>query len=345
MHDEWNPMTDLSGGLESRVPAAATPTVIAPHQISPVVDSGTTDRLRFVAGQTPLADYVFVPEDIRRQSPRPYFDELRTLGGHLVSESYPDDHPWHRGLSWALPVVNNENFWGGPSFVRDSGYVQLENNGIQRHRGFAHDAAPGPGGGTAGDPVWFAENLAWFTEAGDHVIDERRTVSMSVAAQDSWVLTFTTVMANVTAGVLSFGSPTTKGRPNGGYGGLFWRGPAQFTDAQAISPHGTGDDDMRGTRAPWMGLSGYAGPDGAGVTVVVVDGPQNERTPPEWFVRTEEYPCLCPGPFFSAEYELASEAALRLDYAVVIADGASDPGRGAALAGHGYAALARLSGH
>jgi hypothetical protein len=345
-------MTDVSSGSESRSSAAVAPTPTVPPRISSVPDPGATDRLRFVAGEVAVADYVFVPEDIRRQSPRPYFDALRTLGGHLVSESYPGDHPWHRGLSWALPVVNNENFWGGPSFVRDSGYVQLENNGVQLHRSFtdedasvSSEATQASVGGTGPDAAGFTEDLQWYAESGERMVDETRTVSMSAVGPDRWVLTFSTVMTNVTPGVLSFGSPTTKGRPNGGYGGLFWRGPAQFTDALAISPHGTGDDDMRGTRAPWMGLSGYAGPGAAGVTVVVVDGTQNERTPPEWFVRTEEYPCLCPGPFFSTEYELAAGATLRLDYAVVIADGVSDPVRGATLAGHGYAALGRLVNH
>jgi hypothetical protein len=241
--------------------------------------------------------------------------------------------------------VNDENFWGGPSFVRDSGYVQLDNNGIQQHRGFARPGAPGSGGAPALGLEGFSEDLQWYAESGQHVIDESRTVSVSVADPDSWVLTFTTVMTNTTSGVLSFGSPTTKGRPNGGYGGLFWRGPAQFDGAYVISPLGTGDDGMRGTRAPWMGLSGYAGPEAAGVTVVIVDGPHNVRTPPEWFVRTEEYPCLCPGPFFSTEYELAAGGTLRLDYAVIVADGASDPDRGARLAALGSAALARHPGH
>jgi hypothetical protein len=328
-------MTTVSSGSEPRVPPSAS-AATAPVMISP-----GSDRLRFVVGDAPVAEYVFVPEDIRRQSPRPYFDDLRTLGGYVVSESYPGDHPWHRGLSWALPVVNNENFWGGPSFVRDRGYVQLENNGVQQHRAFAPGEPSESGETTPPGAAWFTEKLQWTAESGDHVIDETRTVSASVSGPDSWVLTFSTVMTNVSSRVLSFGSPTTKGRPNGGYGGLFWRGPAEFTDARAISPLGTGDDDMRGTRAPWMGLSGYAGPERAGVTVVIVDGTHNVRTPPEWFVRTEEYPCLCPGPFFSTEYELEAGATLRLDYAVVFADGLSTPERGNGLAELGHEALAR----
>jgi hypothetical protein len=302
--------------------------------------SDERDRLRFSLDGTSVAEYIYRPDGPREQSPRPYFDGLRTRRGLLVSESQPEDHPWHRGLSWALPVINDENFWGGPTYLRGRGYVQLSNNGEQRHGGFGEEATS--------SPASFTETLHWYTEAGLHILDERRTISVSASEPDSWVLTFSTALTNVAEIALSFGSPTTRGRPNGGYGGLFWRGPQQFRDAVVISPLGTGNDDMRGQRAPWMGMSGYtegganSDTEAAGVTVVVVDGENNLRTPPEWFARTEEYPCLCPAPFFSTEYTLDVGSELRLDYAVVIADGVSDPERGAALADLGRMTLARV---
>jgi hypothetical protein len=312
--------------------------------------SDERDRLRFSLDGASVAEYIYRPDGPRDQSPRPYFDGLRTRRGLLVSESQPDDHPWHRGLSWALPVINDENFWGGPTYLRDRGYVQLSNNGEQRHGGFGDEATPFDFDslGTTSSPASFTETLRWNTEAGLHILDERRTISVSAAEPDSWVLTFSTILTNVAEIALSFGSPTTRGRPNGGYGGLFWRGPQEFSRAVVISPLGTGNDDMRGQRAPWMGMSGYATAaggahsDAAGVTVVVVDGDSNLRTPPEWFARTEEYPCLCPAPFFSTEYTLDVGSELRLDYAVVIADGVSDPERGAALADLGRMTLARV---
>jgi hypothetical protein len=305
--------------------------------VSAILISTETDRLRLSHNGASLGDYLYLPDDPHVQSPRPYFDGLRTLSGTLVSESHPSDHPWHRGLSWALPVVGAENFWGGPSYVRGQGYVQLENNGKQQHDRFIEgERADLPTGS-------FVEELQWFSEVGDHLLSETRTVTFSVADSASWVMTFGTVMTNVSPSMLAFGSPTTKGRPNGGYGGLFWRGPHQLLHAQAISPGGAGKDELRGSRAPWMGISGLAGTvngiEAAGVTVVMVDGPTNLRTPPEWFVGTEDYICLCPAPFFSIEYELEPGERLNLDYAVVIADGSSDTERGAALAQLGYASL------
>ena len=117
------------------------------------------DRVLITDGDAVLAEYVHRPTDVRLESPRPYLSPIRTRGGELVSLFRPHDHVWHKGIAWSLPVVGDENFWGGPTFVSGQGYVQLANNGSQVHRSFdagsdaagdggASDAAP-PDSGTA----------------------------------------------------------------------------------------------------------------------------------------------------------------------------------------------------
>ena len=61
--------------------------------------------------------------------------------------------------------------------------------------------------------------------AGARLFTERRTIGARVLDDDSWPPTFETAMTNLSASDIVFGSPTTKGRENAGYGGLFWRGP------------------------------------------------------------------------------------------------------------------------
>ncbi|HEU0180964.1 MAG TPA: DUF6807 family protein, partial [Agromyces mariniharenae] len=99
------------------------------------------DRLLVRAGDAVLAEYVARPDHPTSESPRPYLSPIRTLGGELVSLYRPHDHVWHKGIAWSLPVVGDENFWGGPTFVRGEGYVQLPNNGEQRHVAFSPDEA------------------------------------------------------------------------------------------------------------------------------------------------------------------------------------------------------------
>ena len=306
------------------------------------------DRVLLTASDAVLAEYVHRPTDVRLESPRPYFSPIRTLRGETVSLYRPDDHVWHKGIAWSLPVVGDENFWGGPTFVSGQGYVQLPNNGTQQHRSFAGraDAAS-----DAGAPARLEETLDWVTEAGETVFEERRTIAATIldaetpgAASDAWLLVFETRMRNVTDRPIPIGSPTTRGRENAGYGGLFWRGPRSFTGGSVLAPGVSGGDELRGTRAPWMGFSGRHDGSGGASTVVMVDDPGNVQHPPQWFARTEEFACLCPAPFFSEEHTVEPGATMVLRYGVVIADGASDPERAAGLAEAGASALGRLLG-
>jgi hypothetical protein len=308
------------------------------------------DRLRLVAGEAVLAEYVFRPDNPTLESPRPYLDAIRTRSGELMSLYRPHDHVWHKGITWSLPVVGDENFWGGPTFVRGEGYVQLPNNGEQRHLGFA-DADTDTGtarGSESHDPgreasiARIAEDLDWVTEAGEHVFAERRELAAELVDDQTWVLVFTTRMRNVSDRPIPIGSPTTRGRENAGYGGLFWRGPRSFTGGTILAPGRAGGDELRGERAPWFGLTGRHDGTGASSTIVMVDDVANVQHPPQWFARTTEFACLCPAPFFSEEHVVDPGAELVERVAVVIADGEADPERAEALAAHGRDLLDRL---
>jgi hypothetical protein len=273
---------------------------------------------------TTLARYVYVPTDVQLESPRPYLHPVRTRGGDLVTAFRPHDHVWHKGIAWSLPVVGDHNFWGGPTYVHGEGYVQLENDGSMDHVALT-------GLSVAEDRVDVAHRLAWHTQAREHVIDESRALSFVVppGRDDTWALTFATTMTNVSTSDLTIGSPTTRGRENAGYGGLFWRGPRSFTGGTLLAPDFSGGEEIRGSRAPWMGFVGRHDETGGASTVVIVDGAEN---PPQWFARTELFGCLNPAPFFSTEVPFGPGDSLTFRYAVVIADGASDPSLAASLA-------------
>ncbi len=130
------------------------------------------DRVSIAADEAVLAEYVHRPTDVQLESPQPYLHPIRTLGGELVTLFRPHDHVWHKGIAWSLPVVGDENFWGGPTFVRGQGYVQLPNDGTQRHR--CVRAASGCRGRGADR---FVDELEWITEAGERLFEERRTVA------------------------------------------------------------------------------------------------------------------------------------------------------------------------
>jgi hypothetical protein len=54
--------------------------------------------------------------------------------------------------------------------------------------------------------------------------------------ESAWILGFATTFTNVTGEEIAIGSPTTEGRDNAGYGGLFWGARAPSPVAPSTSP-------------------------------------------------------------------------------------------------------------
>jgi hypothetical protein len=318
----------------------------------------------------PLLRYVYRPWDAPVEAPRPYFHPLHTLGGDEVTVHRPHDHVWHKGLAFSLPNVDpaggeeragepggsghtsTANFWGGPTYRRGRGYVLLDNVGAMRHRSFATlDSSP--------DAVRVVHHLDWVTAQGEIWFVERRTFRVAVTG-DAWTLAFETSLTNVGDADVAIGSPTTEGRDNAGYGGLFWRGPRSFTggkvyaDSAAPGAAATGGaaigaaagggfvaggDELMGARGSWLAFCGQHDGHGRRSTLVFVDGPDNAGHPTRWFVRSTPFAAVCPAPFFAEEVPLAAGGTLALRYAVVVADGDPGPDGAASLAATGLSAL------
>ena len=275
--------------------------------------------LRVAFDGTEIFRYVYGPWNPQFESPRPYFHPLTTLGGREVSTYRPHDHLWHKGMAWSLPNVGTEDFWGGPTYNRGRGYEQLENNGSTNHVEFT-SLEVGP------ERISVVENLEWVTQGGELWVREERRFGVEVldgGEQGAWTLTYSTRFTNVSGAEIVMGSPTTKGRENAGYGGLFWRGPRSFTGGSVYVPGREGGDDLNGIRSPWMAFSGRHDGEGGASTLVFVDSPNNsypggENT--EWFVRTGIFAVVSPSPYYSTELTFEPGTSLSYEYAVVIAD-------------------------
>lgn len=277
-----------------------------------------------------LFRYVYRPADPQLESPRPYFHPVSTLRGDVVTIYRPHDHVWHKGIALSLPNVGADNFWGGPTF-RGGRYVQLPNDGAMHHESF--EAAADNGIADGGHVAFLDERLRWVTESGHAPVTERRRVAAAAWPEaDAWVLAFETTMTNVSGACVAFGSPTTEGRPNAGYGGLFWRGPRSFTGGTVVTPGGSGGDELMGSRGPWLGFAGRHDGHGGGSTLVFRDAPANFSHPSQWFVRSTPFAAVCPAPFFGATRTLAADDSITLRYDIVVAAGELGPAECAALA-------------
>lgn len=285
------------------------------------VDHELDASLRITFEGRPLTRYVYRPWDAQLESPRPYFHPLHTLGGDPVSIYRPHDHIWHKGIALSLPNVETENFWGGVTYRRGTGYGQFDNNGSMDHEAFDELSV-------RDGRLLAAERLRWHTEQGQPWFTELRRFAVEVLPdQDAWALVFETAITNVRGTRTVIGSPTTEGRENAGYGGLFWRGPRSFTGGTVHTPDSTGGDELMGVRAPWIGFTGRHDDHGRSSTLAFVDGEGNEPGGEhvKWFVRSTPFACVCPAPFFDTEVTVEDGQTLTRRYAVVIADG--DRGR------------------
>lgn len=287
-------------------------------------------RLLLHDGDQVLAEYVYAPTDPPIESPRPYA-LLNSRAGVAVTAYRPDDHVWHKGLSLALPHVGPHNFWGGPTYIRGEGYVQLPNNGAQRHRRFrGHE-------GTAPEAAAVVESLEWIAAAGDVVLSEERTLTAWTVDEQTWALGWRSVLRNVSVAPLAFGSPTTKGRPDAGYAGIFWRGPTAFSGGEIRGPAGVVGDAARGGAAPWLA---FVAPDrSAGVLMLDASPPGSGGETP-WFARSAEYAGLAPAPFFAQETVVSTGETLEL--AVVLLIGDAEVAARAASAGADLVAAFRV---
>jgi len=261
-----------------------------------------------------LFRYVYRSAVDQWETPKPFFHPLRTLAGNTVTIHRPHDHLWHHGLAMTLTVVNDQNFWGGNTFVKDQGYLALENTGAQRPAVLPYI--------TVGDTPSWTQAIDWITFGGERWLSEERIIRLSVNEAEGWYrLDFAMTITNVSGQPLTLGSPTTEGRDNAGYMGLMWRGPRDFTGGRLLMSDGReGVDKLMGERSPWVAFVGQHDEVTATSTLIFIDDPSTPGYPIKWFCRST--PAMAAFAFcFDEERTLAPGAGLKLNHSVVVADG------------------------
>lgn len=208
-------------------------------------------------------------------SPRPHLHPVRTLSGRVMTAVQPDDHPWHLGVSVAVPDVDGTNLWGGPTFVAGEGYADRGDHGRIRHLGWAERDRSG-----------FVASLGWEDAAGATLLRERwgvraEPVAHAALADRAWLLRVRFSLSAPPGRDIALRSPQTNGRPGAAYGGFFWRG-AFPAGCRARTSAGGDEATANGSRATWVALTGAAG-DGTLAFAAAGHGDP-------WFVRAAEYP-------------------------------------------------------
>lgn len=279
------------------------------------------DHVDLHYGDQLLFRYVYMPATDPFEANKPYFHPLCTLSGDVVTIFRPHDHRWHHGLAMTCANLSGENFWGGNSYVHGEGYVPLPKVGRQEHREWEEMVI-------SEDAVMLLESLTWITQGGEAWIDELREIRVSEVNQDKgyWSLDVDIELRNIHHEPLVFGSPTTQGRPKAGYGGLFWRGPRDFTGGKIMIAGGheaVGDEDpIIGTPGQWLAFVGQHDAVDRSSTLLFIDQPGNPRYPNKWFTRTKPFAAASFAFMYDEEFTLDTGRELELRYRMVIASGA-----------------------
>ena len=260
---------------------------------------------------------------IEFSSPHPYLHPVRTLGGVTVTATHPADHDWHTGVGFTVQDADGINFWGGRTYVRDSGYETLDDHGrieVLRTRQLDSDSSSGGVG----------HDLVWRGPDGQPVLEERRSIRWRPIAfgddRRAWALDVDVHLKPASAtSEVSLGSPGSKGRANAGYGGFFWRFP-DCSDVSVFTADARGEDDVNGSVAGWLAFSAHfmAGPEHNGrASIVLAPGDETTAGDP-WFVRVRDYPGIGSAVAWDARTPVPAEGLTRA-YRAAVVDGEISP--------------------
>ena len=262
-------------------------------------------------GEAEVFDYRDGAGTIVTSVPRPYLHPVRTLGGVVVSATHPADHDWHTGVGVAVPDVNGTNFWGGRTYAAGRGYVWLDDHGVVS------------GGPVELESSGFRHRLDWVGRDRRRELVEQRDIRWAALAPHLWRLTFT---SSLTADrPVELGSPGSKGRVGGGYGGFFWRFP-RCEDVDVFTPTAQGEQAVHGTVAPWVAWSADfgAGPGISGPATIVVASAEAAQQGEPWFVRVSGYPGLGSALAWDRPLVLSPGQPLERRFDIWVADGRFD---------------------
>lgn len=276
-------------------------------------------------------------EDISpTDSPRPFLDQVSTLGGVIVTDQQPLDHTWHLGVGVALQDVNGNNFWGGRTYTREAGrYIWQQDHGRILITGEEIQTE------SSGEQL--AQELSWIAADGEPILTEQRTVRTlrehTGSDESRWDLDLTFQLTNARSETVSLGSPGSNGRTNGGYGGFFWRLP-RITQAQIFTNDAEGEETVHGSVTDWLAVTGEFQPlssrsgHGGPATLVLLRG--TDRTgapnPDPWFVRYASYPGVGMSLAWEDPILLAPGEALSRTVRVALVDGRLAPAQVARVA-------------
>lgn len=251
-----------------------------------VIPNEAARRVDVLVGGQPFTSYIF-PETVKK----PVLYPLRTAKGTIVTRGFPleprpgeaRDHPHQVGYWLNYGNVNNIDFWGNSDAVK-----QTPKLGTIRHRKITRATSGKDRGELDVEMDWLTadgkpllhENTRFIFRAGPdlRVVDRITTLT----AQDTRV-----VFNDDKEGMLglrvarALEQPSKKSQADAS--GKETSGSNNTPNGLYRSSEGRTGDDVWGTRARWVTLTGKVGQEE--VTLAILDHPKNPGYPTYWHAR------------------------------------------------------------
>lgn len=251
-------------------------------------------------------------------TPKPHIHPLRTPAGVVVTGFAPEDHTWHHGLQFAMPRVDAHNLWGGGTyFSPEEGYRVVADQGRIEHLGWAEEFD----GASAG----VSEALVWRGHDDAALLAEERRWGFRVTEADgapALVIDFRTALRSATGADVALATPAQRGRPDGGYGGLFLRLGEGFR-AEALDGDGV-DLTESGGASRTMIVHGVTG-DGDRVTLGLAFGDEPRVGDQRWLHRFDPFSAIGWAVAYVDGLTVPADGELSFEHRLVVADGHLDP--------------------
>ena len=212
---------------------------------------------------------------------KPILFPVRTDTGQVVTRGFPlepqadesKDHPHHSGLWFNYGDVGGADFWGNSAAIRNQPPGPKHGNIVHRS---VDEAKGGAGKGE------LAVTADWVMPDGKPALREKTRFTFAAAPGRLAIDRVATLTATAAAVPL----------PDNKEGMLALRLARSLEHPGGKNPEATGSyrssegkvgDDVWGTRARWMMLTGKVG--GEPVTIAIIDHPKNPGYPTYWHAR------------------------------------------------------------
>jgi len=237
-------------------------------QKSPFSITETDQGIELTENGSPVFSYQKKPKSLTGQYVcSNYIHPLYNLNGDILTEEFPPDHPYHRGVFWAWHQLYRNNVRLGDGWTNDS--ISQEVVKISNVKGK--------------DRVKFDLEVLWHSTVNDQekpFIEERTTITVNRIEAGIRAIDFEISLRALEEGIQLGGSADQKG-----YGGFCVRMKLSdslvfSSDKGAVIPQ-----ELQVKAGPWMDFSGKFGTADKISGITILCNPGMPDYPEPWILR------------------------------------------------------------